>query len=394
MVSYLCGMLIAEAFYNPQAIPLAMVLLFAVSMYPLGFMLGSSCSPCCGCEGCNKDLTCVRVTISDCDVNERNGDSKCLTCDRYQGTFILFRSVQNPCIFEAQIPPCFSTDRRMSLGADHLRLTIRSTTEAFFERYGVTNIDFGVSVDILNLNCEDLTGNGSVVRGERLSNYILAHCSGSVSIQGLTTPCPQQTNNDLGDRGCCCYTDNVSQVTLTYSGWTHRGVDCPDCPGVKPLCTVFNRTLVADLVSYATNLNTPGYCENTQNRCIPTGCNAFGLTGCLFGTVCQCDSQPGYGLPPGNTIFARGYLYPPFPDDWFNDVRSPSIGVRFISQSAGFNAFGDEAVYRNGFSPDNLNAVCFLEPLSWPTSRTPAAENINRPRMCDATNATLEIVYS
>lgn len=52
MVSYLCGVLIAEAFYNPQAIPLAMVLAFAVSMYPLGFMLGSSCSPCCGSDPC------------------------------------------------------------------------------------------------------------------------------------------------------------------------------------------------------------------------------------------------------------------------------------------------------------------------------------------------------
>ena len=338
-------------------------------------------------------MTCVRVTISDCDVNERNLDNKCHTCDRYQGTFILFRSVQNPCIFEAQIPPCFSTDGRMSWAADYLRLTIRSTAEAFFERYGVTNIGFGVSVDILNLNCEDLTGNGSAVRGERLSNNILAHCSGSVSIQGLTTPCPQQTNNDLGDRGCCCYTDNVSQVTLTFSGWTHRGVDCPDCPGVKPLCTVYNRTLVADLVSYATNLYTPWYCVSTQNRCLSNSCSVYGLVtgsyGCELGTVCQCDSKPGFGLPPGNTIFAKAYLGLPGPpsgvstDEW-------AWGVNFIPQSEGaWPAFGPD-----GYSARlNFNDFCALEPLSWPTSRT--ILHVGGPTgVCDPTNATLEVVYS
>ena len=91
MVSYLCGMLIAEAFYNPQAIPLAMVLLFAVSMYPLGFMLGSSCSPCCshGCDGLIKDIQCMRVTISNSHTSTIK--NVCEECEDLNGTYTLTR---------------------------------------------------------------------------------------------------------------------------------------------------------------------------------------------------------------------------------------------------------------------------------------------------------------
>jgi hypothetical protein len=45
--------LIASA--PPAALPLWAVMVFAAGMYPLGIMLGASCSPCCGCPECGPD---------------------------------------------------------------------------------------------------------------------------------------------------------------------------------------------------------------------------------------------------------------------------------------------------------------------------------------------------
>jgi hypothetical protein len=85
-------MLIAEAFYNPQAIPLAMVLAFAVSMYPLGFMLGSSCSPCCerNCINSLSGIGGMRVTISGSTLGfGAQGESQCGQCESMNGTYTL-----------------------------------------------------------------------------------------------------------------------------------------------------------------------------------------------------------------------------------------------------------------------------------------------------------------
>ena len=53
MVFNCFGMLVAEIVSAPQGIPLITLLIFSLSLYPLGFMLGSNCGACwCGgaCE--------------------------------------------------------------------------------------------------------------------------------------------------------------------------------------------------------------------------------------------------------------------------------------------------------------------------------------------------------
>jgi|688.fasta_scaffold118616_3 hypothetical protein len=61
--------LLAAIADNPTAIPLWMTLLIAVGMYPVGFMLGATCSPCCSapCALCTEgDLPdTITVTFSD-----------------------------------------------------------------------------------------------------------------------------------------------------------------------------------------------------------------------------------------------------------------------------------------------------------------------------------------
>jgi hypothetical protein len=57
---------LAAAISDPTVMPLWCVLLFAASMYPVGFLLGTGCSQCCGC-GCplGEDLPdAVKVTFS------------------------------------------------------------------------------------------------------------------------------------------------------------------------------------------------------------------------------------------------------------------------------------------------------------------------------------------
>jgi hypothetical protein len=49
---------------EPASLPLLAVLAFAVSMYPMGLMLGSPCSPCCGCSLCTQGSLPDTVTVT------------------------------------------------------------------------------------------------------------------------------------------------------------------------------------------------------------------------------------------------------------------------------------------------------------------------------------------
>ena len=49
---------------EPAAVPLLAVLAFALSLYPVGLMLGSPCSPCCGCSACLQGALPNTVTVT------------------------------------------------------------------------------------------------------------------------------------------------------------------------------------------------------------------------------------------------------------------------------------------------------------------------------------------
>lgn len=66
MVSHCGSVLVIEflASIEPASIPLLAVLAFSLSLYPLGFMLGSSCSSCCGCDYCESGSLPDTVTVT------------------------------------------------------------------------------------------------------------------------------------------------------------------------------------------------------------------------------------------------------------------------------------------------------------------------------------------
>lgn len=102
MVSNCFGMLIAEIMSSPQGIPLGLLLVFAVSLYPLGFMLGTSCQGCCGGDPitCNTltNFPCIKLTISGC-VNNGSSVDVCKTqCDNLNGTYTLYNDYNTPTI--------------------------------------------------------------------------------------------------------------------------------------------------------------------------------------------------------------------------------------------------------------------------------------------------------
>lgn len=68
MVSDRSPLLMIEflASVDPMSLPVVAALLFSLSLYPLGFMLGASCSPCCGtpCEECETGTLPDTVTVT------------------------------------------------------------------------------------------------------------------------------------------------------------------------------------------------------------------------------------------------------------------------------------------------------------------------------------------
>jgi hypothetical protein len=73
--------------FDPISLPLYAVALYAAAMYPLGVMLGSSCSSCCGCQLCEAGGCCgnewPRVAGFCCGGVWRTGSGKCCGGERY-----------------------------------------------------------------------------------------------------------------------------------------------------------------------------------------------------------------------------------------------------------------------------------------------------------------------
>lgn len=49
---------------EPASLPLLAVLVFSLSLYPVGLMLGSECSPCCGCSACVDGTLPETITVT------------------------------------------------------------------------------------------------------------------------------------------------------------------------------------------------------------------------------------------------------------------------------------------------------------------------------------------
>jgi hypothetical protein len=88
MVFNCFGMLIAEIVSAPQGIPLVTLLIFALSLYPVGIMLGGSS---CGC--CGEQMKCDKCYISSISnstgVGKFSREQECHACGEFNGNRIL-----------------------------------------------------------------------------------------------------------------------------------------------------------------------------------------------------------------------------------------------------------------------------------------------------------------
>ena len=89
MVFNCFGMLIAEIVSAPQGIPVVTLLIFALSLYPVGLMLGgSSCQGCCD-EGIDCE-PCYRAYVGgSTGIGRFSREQECRTCGEFKGDWIL-----------------------------------------------------------------------------------------------------------------------------------------------------------------------------------------------------------------------------------------------------------------------------------------------------------------
>jgi len=400
---------------SPQDIPILAVLAMSLSMYVVG-MVCICCEP--KCPYCPTSVKCIQVTISGCA--DDNGVSPvqdpCYSCGRLNGTFILYKrtnpindpslvgiNYENPtgayypdsgvalepdkdlCIYEAKLPRCFKTEGTRSYGyMRYMFLRITGPTTAIFERGSLR-------VLITNLDCEAMSGSGTTT-----SNVA---CGGSVSFHEIEQPCQAQTQSE-NTKGCCCYVEGVSQVSVTMSGWSSPGL-YPTCPcgsypnytaGVYPNCSALNGTWVSDLIT-AYPYQDENCSYELQQSCVSPACDAWGLTavngvvGCDLGSVCGCQSDrphraainfTGGGVSAGVT---ETYYYDPF---WGMPVHGQEPQFRF-NEVLGISI--------------NPQGYCRFEPLEfepersigWMTSDEPINYN---DAICDRRSVTAEVVFT
>lgn len=72
---------------NPVAIPAYAVFLMSAAMFPLGFMLGSPCSACCGCAACLKGVLPETVTVTLSNYSDEKFPTQWLALFRIRSTF-------------------------------------------------------------------------------------------------------------------------------------------------------------------------------------------------------------------------------------------------------------------------------------------------------------------
>ena len=374
---------------SPQDIPILAVLAMSLSMYVVG-MVCICCNP-NRCQYSSSNASCVEVTISGCGGGIAGA---CADCDRLNGTFVLYKTQNNNCLFSAVLPLCFKTQGKNSIEVSYLYLQITSPTTAVFSREYHPTINTGyylhnrLLVSITNFDSELCTGSGTAVPNN--GSYA---CGGSVSFHPLEDPCGAQTAND-GSGNCCCHLQDVSQISITYSGWTaSAGYNCLCAPldsFTAPDCSILNRTVVADLVTYTSPYGSPAavnadqpcfdYVSGVSENCLPYKCVDWGLpihsqytAHCSFGKVCSCA---------GGASTTEAYTQP-----WFDSVvMVPGVGIGDNS-GTNFKLLG----------PANLTpAPCAKEPDTFPRFR--AAElpypGFVPPGPCNFANAIAEIVFS
>ncbi len=368
---------------SPQDIPILAVLAMSLSMYVVG-MVCICCNP-NRCQYSSSNASCVEVTISGCSGGTTGG---CGNCDRLNGTFVLYKTQNNKCLFSAVLPPCFKTEGKNSFGVGHLRLEITSPTTAVFSRcYNPSHAEYYprncLLVSITNFDSELGTGSGTAVPNN--GGYA---CGGSVSFHPLEDPCGAQTEND-GSGNCCCFLQDVSQISITYSGWTATaGYDCQCSPDsiTAPNCSNLNRTVVSDLVTYTSPYGQAGvsadipcldYVSGISENCLQYTCGGWGLPPhsylsgqCSFGKVCHC--------PNGSNLEA-------FTQPWVDSsITVPTIGLGQGSVTA-FPLFG----------PNNLTpSPCNKEPDTLPRFRAAQNASVIQTGPCNFSSAIAEIVFS
>jgi hypothetical protein len=368
---------------SPQDIPILAVLAMSLSMYVVG-MVCICCNP-NRCQHSSSNASCVEVTISGCGGGLAGG---CADCDRLNGTFVLYKTQYNKCLFSAVLPPCFKTEGKNSLGVGHLYLQITSPTTAEFVRcYSPSLTEFSprncLLVSITNFDSELCTGSGTAVPNN--GSYA---CGGSVSFHPLEDPCGAQTEND-GSGNCCCFLQDVSQISITYSGWiATAGYSC-SCPPLysfsAPDCSNLNRTVVSDLVTYTSPYGEAGvsaaapcldYVSGISENCLQYTCGGWGLLPhsymsghCSFGKVCHC--------PNGSSLEA-------FTQPWNNSsILVPGLGIGENSVTAFLL-----------FEPNNQTPPCNQEPDTFPRFRAAQNSSVIQHGPCDFSTAIAEIVFS
>ena len=365
---------------SPQDIPILAVLAMSLSMYVVG-MVCICCNP-NRCQYSSSNASCVEVTISGCGGGIAGG---CADCDRLNGTFVLYKTQNNKCLFSAVLPPCFKTEGKNSFDVGYLRLLITSPTTAVFSRcYNPSLTQFSprncLLVSITNFDSELSTGSGTAVPNN--GSYA---CGGSVSFHPLEDPCGAQTAND-GSGNCCCFLQDVSQISITYSGWTATaGYNClcyPIGSFTAPNCSNLNRTVVSDLVTYTspylkTDVSTClDYVSGVSENCIPSTCADWGLSihsymigHCSLGEVCHCP----------NFSNLEAFIQP-----WVeSSITVPGVGL------------GDSSTTGFPLIPSNSMPVpCRAEPDTLPRFRAAGNASVIQTGPCNFANAIAEIVFS
>ncbi len=93
MVFNCFGMLIAEIVSAPQGIPLVTLLIFALSLYPVGIMLGGSSCGCCDEEDPIRCPPCIKIDVSGSTGAGIFSNVECGTkCEDLDGSLILYNT--------------------------------------------------------------------------------------------------------------------------------------------------------------------------------------------------------------------------------------------------------------------------------------------------------------
>lgn len=376
-------MLIAEALYNPQAIPLAMVLAFAVSMYPLGFMLGSSCSPCCGCKGILQDVPCVRVTIS----NSHAGSEVCEECSELNGTYTLtpapYSAAIGFCVYLWETKNDCTVRNQKILPKLDMRLIfnqIDSKLTATFAVSGYINNTTGYpkalllvyDIEIVSLNPLVLSGSSTnVCTGAAGSNADSAYgveaflkqyeadhrtgpplqidqppcsrahnwlCESDISIAPADTPCQVETWDHI----------SVNANPFTLNGLTQCTMSFVSGQGQANPYLFVGSSIVFDIISESSS-----GCLNWRfsRTCAEVGLTLVSASSPNWAPLFFCAS--GYWQPtssdcviPGRVEYGARRLYPclAYPTTYPNSGQGVEGGLRgYVSLTPGWN-FSEKTV--------------------------------------------------